>query len=700
MWLRRRGGKEGGFTLAEILVAGLILVVALIPIVRMFDTSFAGIRSLSGVHKSVALGQKVMEEIKSMPYYVPCDEEQGKVDIDDHFWGDRSPVNYNPASGDEPDWESIPEVTIPKYAYGNIDKHHEYRVGVKLSYMGENMKPVEMKEDWGPMKVAYDHPRDKDNRSIQLLLVQVNVYTMKGQDEVEEHRVEAIVTATEAVYGLGITRIIVDGPDEILGSRSDAAAHDPNKTIDVTIEGWGFMPTNDPNKKFEVQLERPDFNPVEITIPNINACTDTVIKGKVTLGTSKNNNDAKNKWKPREPIGYWSVKVRQDITSTYLYNGFICEYPAPRISDYGNDANHPNLPFKLPAMSKVGYKGWGTLHLKVQGGYFINISGVASGPTVRLVEDVEGSPHAVTGVITSLNTTDNGYSSSGCEMLVEFDITGEDVPPGDYRLEVINTQPEVVGHVSSGLSEQAYRIEEAPAWQATIDDFSPDSGYGFYENYYDVPSTITGTNLSEVSMVVIRSGDGVLYDITDDCTLGEDGQIPVNLNLIGCDHEKGWEMRAYHSSGAYAARDFDVTLGRAVMLEKGDPKKPVRIERYEKNILGNWVYNSVSEETGTEPANLAYARKSAIFTERAAIFEVKGMGFPMNGTTYLEMYGGGKVWAGNYNVQTDRESKLVWIRSDRFIMPNTTWDDGGIKVRNGVGQEHNVVSRWRLMDTW
>ncbi len=44
MYLRRKLNQEGGFTIAEIIVAGFILVFALIPIVRMFDVSFSGIR--------------------------------------------------------------------------------------------------------------------------------------------------------------------------------------------------------------------------------------------------------------------------------------------------------------------------------------------------------------------------------------------------------------------------------------------------------------------------------------------------------------------------------------------------------------------------------------------------------------------------------------------------------------------------------
>ena len=61
MYLRRKLSKEGGFTLAEIFVAGLIMAVALIPIVRMFDVSFSGIRSFERIMSSVDCAKAAME---------------------------------------------------------------------------------------------------------------------------------------------------------------------------------------------------------------------------------------------------------------------------------------------------------------------------------------------------------------------------------------------------------------------------------------------------------------------------------------------------------------------------------------------------------------------------------------------------------------------------------------------------------------
>ena len=77
MYLRRKLNQEGGFTLAEIFVAGLIMTLALIPIIRMFDTSFSGIRSTESLMNGADCSRAAIEEIRSMPYYEPYNPSFG-----------------------------------------------------------------------------------------------------------------------------------------------------------------------------------------------------------------------------------------------------------------------------------------------------------------------------------------------------------------------------------------------------------------------------------------------------------------------------------------------------------------------------------------------------------------------------------------------------------------------------------------------
>ncbi len=71
MRLRKALNDQEGFSLAEMLVAGLILVVALIPIIRMFDASFTGMRAFERMQKSVICAQAALEKIRSIPFYEP-----------------------------------------------------------------------------------------------------------------------------------------------------------------------------------------------------------------------------------------------------------------------------------------------------------------------------------------------------------------------------------------------------------------------------------------------------------------------------------------------------------------------------------------------------------------------------------------------------------------------------------------------------
>ncbi|MHB8781749.1 MAG: type IV pilus modification PilV family protein, partial [Candidatus Geothermincolia bacterium] len=59
--------RQEGFTLAEVLIAGLIMVVALIPIIGMFDGALSSVRLASTVHASAACAESVTEQVKATP---------------------------------------------------------------------------------------------------------------------------------------------------------------------------------------------------------------------------------------------------------------------------------------------------------------------------------------------------------------------------------------------------------------------------------------------------------------------------------------------------------------------------------------------------------------------------------------------------------------------------------------------------------
>jgi hypothetical protein len=450
MYLRRKLNREGGFTIAEILVAGFILAFALIPIVRMFDYSFSGIRQLEAIQDSVNCARAAVEEIRSMPFYEPYNATFGNVDIDDRFWGSRTPETTNPG-GSIPDWETIPEAEY--YAYGAFTDYEAYRIGVKLAYLDDDTGVAIILDGWGPKTPGKDRPKDSANESLHLLLVQVNAYWMKDGNE-SKYTLESVVTDTEAIYNLGISSVTVTGPAAIqdldedgMVSKANAAAHwsSPNVDAQVEIKGWGFNP--DLAANLTASIVRDKNNDIPITLSYTSPDT---LRGTLKLYNTGTDIAGEADWYPRAAVGSWSVKVKQEtILSTYLYQGFIVQYPKPVISDFGNAAD----------MSKSGENYLSAASLKVVGGPFIN---QVKTPAVRLIQygDNDEILNQVNGTNITLTVPASTYGyalSPNCTITANFDLTT--AAPGEYHMVVVNTdEPTLIGHVASNRSAAVYTI--------------------------------------------------------------------------------------------------------------------------------------------------------------------------------------------------------------------------------------------------
>jgi len=792
MYLRRKLNQEGGFTIAEIIVAGFILAFALVPIVRMFDVSFSGIRAFEDIQNSVGGARAAVEEIRSLPFYEPYNATFGDVDIDDHFWGSRSPENTNPGAS-TPDWESIPEVEF--YAYGAFPAYESYRIGVKLAYLSDDTGVSPMLDGWGPKTAGIDRPKDADNESIHLLLVQVNAYWMDGAEE-RAYTLESVVTDTEAIYNLGISSITVTGPASIQDFDEDgmvrnenAAAHwsSPNVDVLVEIKGWGFNPDLAANLTASIVRDKNNDIPITLSFKS----TDT-LRGTMKLYNTGTDVAGEPDWFPRAAVGYWSVKVKQEtILSTYLYQGFTVQYPKPVISDFGNAAD----------MSKTGLNSADAASLRIVGGPFVNqVKTPAArllryGPSGEILDQING-----TNIVLTVPGGSYGYAlSPNCTITATFDLTQGQ--PGEYHMVVVNTdEPTLIGHVASDPSAAVYTIVEvfpeisdvyvygispryrsgypnignprtlviegqyfnqagippyvdvylcsdvvasAPSgtviqgnvlsvvshntivatfdltgqplgnykvfvrnrndsragWTAgapfSIITFAPSisaftaTSDGFYENYYDVPSVITGSCLDVATGVSITNGT-VEYDVTGESTVVSDMSIDVNLNLIDCNNTQTWNVRVYFSGGSPSQADytFDVVLGPAKIIAQnnyGDTRAALYIWRQD----GSYRYETTSTR--------AYARYN-----RTARFYVRGKGFPLavNGQTTLRIWKGAWSLSGNYDCTTDRNNKIVRITSATWSMTNTTGDCGISVQRVGDASVDSYSTRWYLRTTY
>ncbi len=775
---RQRLKGQEGFALAEVIVAGIVMVLAMIPIIRMFDGALGSASQLSESHSTIACAQSVCEQIKALPFYQPySDTDQ---DIDDFFWGDRNPVTYNPSTeSGGPDWASIPEVVYKDY--GQMPNYPNCKAGVKLAYLRDDTGLADIRDNWAPKLEGFDKPVNENSDDIHLLIVQINVHWMVDGAETGLYQLLSTVTDSQATYNLGITRITVTGPANLQGSFPNAAVHYPNGAVNVTIDGWGFDPAT-------VQAWLVHTDCVDIPITLAGEKTDSQLVGTVDISTT---GTAGHAWAPRADVGKWSVKVRQkNILSVYLYDGFVVEYPKPTISDFYNVADH----------SKRALDVNGSFTLHVDGGLFVYAD---KNPSVRLVQVVaDGSAGiSITGTTTLCTGASKGYASSGCAIEATFDPTG--LPCAEYRVEVINTDAGKAGHIGSGLSSTVFiytngrpqprdatnsrgghfaYADQGNPWRLSItgsdfntlgaspqvqvslcsqvsennpaghhtegnlvsvssntivadfdlsilvpgyyliwvknmnndtvgwtsnqpfevrgfapslSGFFPDAGYAFYENYWDIHATITGSQLGVASSVKIVNG-AQIYDITSDCTFGDDASIPLNLNLIDCSHNGNWKIQVSFPGGTTLERDFSVAVGPARILVASNSRPAIRIRAKHGGDGPQWNAETASAQAW------AWRTTSFVFTTYGyGLFEVHGMGFVLGGSTTL------RVWSGSWNKEanlvcvTNRAAKDVYIIShtsgDGWQLPAAT-GGCGISVQNASGNTavDSYSSRWNL----
>lgn len=791
--------QEEAFTLTEILVAGVILVLALLPVINMFDTSFKGILGYERIHKATNCAREAIERIRAIPFYEPYDSRRGDTDIDDLFWtggGRRSTEpTFNPdLDGDGvPDWELIDEVVY--YDYGKFRGYKEFQVKVQLAYLEDDTSVAVMWPQWRPKLPGSDRPKNSRNDLIHLLLVRVNVYWKSG-GETRSQSLEQVVTSTDTVYNVGVSSIQVLSPDSVRDPElTNAASHYPNVDIRVRITGYGFQA---PLRAF---LVRPRHNDIEITGITLSTGGDGVSIAEGTLrlyntGTDTTGTGELNFY-PRASVGHWSVRIlQQDIVNAYLYNGFIVQYPRATVTDVYNTGTNPKV--------REGKTDQTSARLTFEGLRFVN---KVENPTPVLVSyDSQGNVTAqVVGTVENVSNTNNGYSESSCTLVARFDFTS--AAPGVYRAVVYNTRADgSVGHVASAPSSQTYTVVAVPplvnnvyvfgttqlrsvyrniggginrlviegvafnsvtppyvevylsnsttagdptkgsytkgtvlelgptrivadfnvsglqlasnynvfvrnqnndlwGWittpspRVTVKDFSGSiTGFsptadGFWENYFDVPAVVTGSGLDAAIKVTIASTDGTEEYEDIAYTVTSSNRIDVVLNLIGCNHKKGWEVRVYITPTYFMSRGFTITLGRSVILA------PQRTALYALSISrrsgpGGSIYTS-DEYISGNTLYRAYARRGW-----QARFTVRGKGFPLpgNGTVTLRIWRDG--WSGlsgQYTCVYDRAQRTVTIISDWWNMPNQTGDAHISVVRSGTGDSPDQhLNRWVL----
>ncbi len=122
--------NQRGFTMAEVVMATLIFTASVVGISGMLITGSANITRGATETAAINLANRRLEEVKSLPYYIPWDPAKGNQDIDDFYY------NTNQVNGVTADESQHPQLDHPRVVedYGTIPGFTKFKRKTAVEY--------------------------------------------------------------------------------------------------------------------------------------------------------------------------------------------------------------------------------------------------------------------------------------------------------------------------------------------------------------------------------------------------------------------------------------------------------------------------------------------------------------------------------------------------------------------------------------
>jgi len=520
--------QEGGFSLAEVLVATLVLGIVSGSIMSMFGSSIQVMGTTRSVNTAQACARAVTERLRSLPFYQPY---QGvSRDMDDFYWpADR---------GLENSWDNVTEVEYKGY---DTEPYPQFRVTVKMVYLNDDTSEAVMRATWGPRTPNYDKPVDTLNRELHMIKFQVKVYWKVSGEETpsSNYSLLTIRTDSDVQANLGVSYCEVTD----LGKRgtADNAAQHIYNTVNLRITGFGFKPG------CTAALLMPANS--DIQVKGLSYVSETELTGYVNLASE---GTAGKPWSPRAETGGWAVKVTVGNAFAVLPDGLIVEFPPPVLTSVSptEGANTENN-------KELTVLGNPIISLPPAGGYN-NCSAV-----MRLVwknpDDTEDRNKILYDIPSSAVVTGDSYGAGVDQITDRFNLTqtsnGQPIStwgpfPQYYYLEVWNVKDynsvgqkgDVAG--SSRSVPFTFRIVELPPQPTQVfQTATPTRNWGFNNRTYNL--TIKGNYFDTINGVTVYLGRGATPPnaprVQGTNVVVESTQtIRADFNLAGLAGSEGW----------------------------------------------------------------------------------------------------------------------------------------------------------------
>jgi len=541
-------GREEGFSLAEVMVAGLILALAVFPMVGMFDGAFMVSQTAHDINVSSECLQLYVEKVRNIPFYVAHTEDNltQLLDLDDFYWGVRSPVNEN-------SWSTAPEVVMKPF---DDEPYPDIQVSIKMSYINdeivsgmsleEGANATAMSSDWQPVALyGYDRPKSDTGKPLNLILYEVKVTTDNGRSYTNT---QLYASPTDVVANVYIDRVVnVSVDTNKLGTRDNnygdciSAPHDQNN-ITIRAYGEGFTQSDVDEGIVDVKLVRVEDTDIQLTAMTYGEDgSEAYLEGTIDLSDGDGDEEP---WGPdyRMP-GYWHVWLVVNHIISVRNNAFIVEYPVPVYNDPGSgftDSDGDKQGTESTTDEVLTFTDLDYVMSFVTGSY----PNPGVGAVLQLVHTVEnnGTPiDVIDATDMAINPTDVDGYQTGLTVTANFDFTGH--VGGDYMVRMVNCidratpSIDVMGNTYFELDAGPYYYLEGPpainqvyVYEETPLTASP-RHFAYDDRAYTYTLEIKGFNFDAlISPSDIKLGLG--GDTVTDPPTGDNEIEPIAVDVI------------------------------------------------------------------------------------------------------------------------------------------------------------------------
>jgi hypothetical protein len=514
--------NQGGFSIAEVMVAGALLAIVSLPMMQMFGTSFRVTNLTEDLNKVQVCVRHFTEETRAIPFYEPYVSAEGDRDMDDLYWGDARGLNNS--------WNTAPEISVKGY---DVNPYPQFRVTAKMVYLNDDISESSMRGTWGPKIPNRDDPVDSTNKSINMIKFQIKAYWKVDGVETSKsnHSLVSIMTRSQVQANLGVSDLAVEAGKQ--GTSANSAPHIYN-TVHITITGFGFK------AGCTASLLMPSNS--DITVKGLNFVDQGTLTGYVDLAS---DGTAGKPWSPRAETGGWAVKVLVGSAFAVLNDGLVAQFPKPVLTGL-----NPLTAGNTSTNELVTVTGNPILSLAAAGGY--NNCRAVSQLVWRNADGSEDVSKTIYGIDGTTTVSGDGYGAGSDQVAARFNLpdgSAWGAYPHNYYAKVWNCkdydQLGQLGDVSTSTSTiAAYLqvVEPSPEVTSAYQTGIPARNWGFSNKTYNL--TIKGKffDTAGVTVYVGRGGTppGAPSVQGSGVVVVDSETITANFNLAGMAGNEGW----------------------------------------------------------------------------------------------------------------------------------------------------------------